>query len=129
LNTSGLVDFDLNLNTQSKKELKITVINFKNNHSDNIPNILFTNKSNYENYKLINDNDNKISNNYHFINKKALPGVFLQATNTTSNKNVNNDTGLSTCLQELLNFYGCGEKVFQDILIIVGGLVLIVNCK
>lgn len=125
MNTSDIINLDINL----KKELNISVNNIKNNHSDYDSNFEFINKSNNENNKSLYNIENNITNFDHYRSKKALPGVFLQATNTTTNNIGNNDTGLSTCLQELLNFYGCGEKIFQDILIIVGGIVLIVNCK
>jgi hypothetical protein len=69
-------------------------------------------------------------NNYNFDQnlrrKERLKlGYFLQTNNT---KNPNGTT-IPTCLIEFMDFHGCGAKILQDMLIIVGGLVLIVNSK
>lgn len=116
--------------SQKEQDKRINNVNSLTNHTDD-------NNKNKANSDIRNSSESLINNRAFDDNKtleenlfkKERPkfGYFLQAKNTTSANDTG--TGISTCLQEFVDFQGCGKKILQEILIIVGGLVLIVNSK
>lgn len=124
-----------NQNDENNNNIKQTKQSLLLNKSIDIP----INSTNIQAFFIIkndseinrNGTNNKIeyANNDGYFKKREKPkfGYFLQ-TNTSASIN-KTDTTIPVCLQEFIDFQGCGKKILQDILIIIGGLVLIVNCK
>ncbi len=74
---------------------------------------------------LINDKDSEINHEKKFTFTKERYRIFLQE----SNENKTNNSTIPICLQNFMDFRGCGEKILQDVLIIIAGLILIINGK